>query len=188
VLIRQIDHSFILLHLRELAHMHSACFDESAMWHEHWTDYPTPGQPDSLSYLLDAAARDSYWAAAIDDDGEVLGEPDRVLACGIVERLGSDHADELGIDIRGKEGDIFYNVVYFHHLEAAGMGLAHALIDRRIYIAKDLGGKELWTRTRKDHVQMDRLLKEFGFVAMAEETVMEAEVASVRVRYRKALS
>jgi len=188
VLIRQIDHSFILLHLRELAHMHSACFDESAMWHEHWADYPTPGRQDSLSYLLDAAALDSYWVAAIDDDGEVLEKPDRVLACGIVERLGSDHANELGIDIRGKERDVFYNVVYFHHLEASGMGLAHALIDRRIYIVKDLGGKELWTRTRKDHVHMDRLLRGFGFEAMSEETVMEAGEASVRVRYRKVLS
>ena len=68
------------------------------------------------------------------------------------------------------------------------MGLAHALIDRRIYIAKDLGGKELWTRTRKNHVHMDRLLREFGFEAMSEETVMEAGEASLRVRYRKVLS
>jgi hypothetical protein len=187
MLIRQVDHSFILLHLRELAHMHSVCFDESAMWHEHWVDYPTPGREDSLSYLLDIAALDSYWVAAVDDDGEVLGESNRVLACGIVERLGSDHADELGINIRGKEGDVFYNVVYFHHLEASGLGLAHALIDRRIYIVKELGGKELWTRTRKNHVLMDGILRDFGFAAMYEETVMQAGEASLRVWYRKLL-
>lgn len=188
MLIRQVDHSFILLHLRELAHMHTACFDESALWHEHWADYPTPGREDSLSYLLDSAARDTYWVAAVDDDGGVLGESDRVLACGIVERLDTDRADELGIDTRSRERDVFYNVVYFHHLEASGLGLAHALIDRRIYIVKDLGGKELWTRTRKDHVQMDRILRDFGFEAISEETVVEAGETSLRVRYRKLLS
>ena len=187
MLIRRIDHSFILLHLREIAHMHSLCFDESDVWHEHWTDYPTPGHDDSLSYLLDCVARDTYWVAAIDDDGTALGEPGKVLACAIVERLDRDHGDELGIDVAGKEGDVFYNVVYFHLPEARGMGLAHALIERRLYIVRELGGRELWSRTRKDHVGMDKILTEFGFEPVAEQEIDEAGEHATRVIYRKRL-
>ncbi len=155
------------------------------MWHERWADYPTPGREDSLSYLLDVAAREAYWVVAVDDDRVLLGEPECVLACGIVERLGTDHAADLGIDIRGKEGTVFYNVVYFHDPEAGGRGLAHALIERRLYLVEEMGGRELWTRTHKDHHHMDKILREFGFEPMSEQEVEEAGVTSVRVRYRK---
>lgn len=188
MLIRQVDHSFILLHLRQLAHIHTECFSHSDVWHEHWSDFPTPGRDDSLTFLLDQAARDTFWVAAIDDDGAILGQPDRVLACAILERLDSDHAEDLGIDIRGKEGDVFYNVVYFHDPEVRGRGFAKVLIQRRLYIVRELGGKELWTRTRKDHVHMDRILTRFGFEPMSEQVVEEGGVASVRVRYRKLLT
>ena len=187
MLVRRIDHSFILLHLRELAHMHSVCFDQSDIWHEHWTDYPTPGHEDSLSYLLDLAARDTFWVAAIDDDGVMLGEPGRVIACAVIERLSRDHAEELGIDIAGKEGTVYYNAVYFHLPEARGKGLAHALIERRLYVVRELGGKEVWSRTRKDHVQMDRILTGFGFEPKTEQTMEEAGEVSTRVCYRKLL-
>ena len=188
MLIRLVDHSFILLHLRQLAHIHTECFRRSEVWQERWTDYPTPGHEDSLSYLIDVAARDSYWVVAVDDDGSMLGERDRVLACGIVERLDSDHAADLGIDIRGREGKVFYNVVYFHDPAAGGQGLAHALMERRIYLVEELGGRELWTRTHRDHPGMDRILRQFGFEPMSEQVVEQAGVASVRVRYRKLIT